>query len=479
MNIKLLKDLDFASKIIGCEAVTEAGKELVKNYKAYLFSNPASCGIVNGFVQEAQKYSFDTGLVAILESVLGFINENKISWQLASACESIENNKSTYNYIAKTGVEQVGKLLEMDEAQVVSYIKSGALKGVQYIPEFRHVCKQVFKSTIVEAATPQYAVVNPISYIYENEEGDKYCSILNKTYKISKDLTKVTEAVCDDVKFRNINALLESFDNEEGQLSYSWKSGFDTCKVVIKEDEEKTTLTFTKGERINETFDSAAKFNEYCDTLSKALTMNERFDFMSKTSAIGQVFEAFGQVFIMDYAKVLRTSTGTVCTIIEAKDNVMVTVNASIHNGTYTKDYTYMTEALKDVISVSGIDLKHIYEDRINEDVKKQNPDQYQNIQEELAASKQIAMEARKKKIAMLAEQYKNDPAIIAVLNKAARDLALLESGDKAYEETQKKIKEEAAKKAEEEKKKQEEAKKKAEEEAKKAEEELKKNQQQ
>lgn len=479
MNIKLLKDLDFVSKINGCEAVTEAGKELVKNYKAYLFTNPASCGIVNGFVQEAQKYSFDTGLVGILESVLGFINENKISWQLASACESIENNRSTYNYIARTGVEQVGKLLEMDESQVISYIKSGALKGVQYIPEFRHVCKQVFKSAIVEAATPQYSVVNPISYIYENEEGDKYFNVLNKTYKINKDLTKVNEAVCDDVKFRNINALLESFENNEGTLSYSWKSGFDTCKVIIKEAEDKTTLNFLKGERINETFEEPSKFIEYCDILSKTLTMNERFDFMQKTVAINQVFEAFGQVFVMDYAKVLRTSTGSICTIIEAKDNVTMTVNSSIHNGTYTKNFDYMTEALKEVTSVSGIDLRHLYEDRINEDVKKQNPDQYQNIQEELEASKKIAMDARKKKIAMLAEQYKNDPAIIAVLNKAARDLALLESGDKTHEDAIKKAQEEAKKKAEEEAKKQEELKKKQEEEAKKAEEELKKNQQQ
>ena len=89
MNVKLLNNLDFASKINGTEAVTEAGKEMIKNYKAYLFTNPASCGIVNGFVQEAQKFSFDTGLASILESVLNFINENKISWQLASACESI------------------------------------------------------------------------------------------------------------------------------------------------------------------------------------------------------------------------------------------------------------------------------------------------------------------------------------------------------------------------------------------------------
>ena len=428
MNIKLLKDLDFAGKITGCDAVTEAGKELITNYKAYLFTNPTSCSLINGFVKEAQKYSFDTGLASILESVLSFINENKISWQLASACESIENNKSTYNYIAKTGVEQVGKLLEMDESQVVSYIKSGALKGIQYIPEFRSICKQVFKSSINETVAPNYIVSNPISFVYENEEGDKYFKILNKTYKIKKDQSEVTEAVCDNMKFNQINTLLESFTNNDGVLSYEWKSGFDTCKVVIKESEDNATLEFTKGSKINETFETPETFNEYCNTISRTMMMNEKLTFMNVTNAISQVFEAMDHVFVMDCANVLKTSTGVVCTIVEAKDNVTMAVNNSVHAGIYSKDFDYMIEALKEVTKVSGIDLKYLYEDRINEDVKKQNPDEYQVIQEELTKAKEEQMIARKKKIAMLAEANKNNPAIIAVLNKAARDLALLEN---------------------------------------------------
>lgn len=428
MNIKLLKDLDFTAKLNNCNAVTESGKEMIKNYKAYLFTNSSTCGLVNGFIQEAQKYSFDTGIVGILESVLNFIKENNISWQLATACESIENSKSTYNYIAKTGVEQVSKLLEMNESQVVSYIKSGALKGVQYIPEFRNVCKQVFKSAITESNTPTYVVTHPISYVYENKEGDKYFTILNRTYKITKDQSTVEEAVCDDPKFRNINALLESFENNEGVLTYKWKSGFDNCKVTISESEDKTTLEFEKGSKIHETFDNVTAFNEYCDTLSKALMINEKMQFMNITSAISQVFEAMDQVFVMDCAKLLKSSTNVVCTIIEANDNIALAVNNSIHNGTYVKNFNYITEALKEVVAVSGIDLKYMYEERINEDVKKANPDEYQAIQEELAATKKIEMDARKKKIAVLAEQYKNDPAIIAVLNKAARDLAVFEN---------------------------------------------------
>ena len=50
----------------------------------------------------------------------------------------------------------------------------------------------------------------------------------------------------------------------------------------------------------------------------------------------------------------------------------------------------------------------------------------WKKIQETLEAEKEAAMQARKKKIAVLAEQFKNDPVKIALLNKAAQDLAIL-----------------------------------------------------
>ena len=77
MSLKLLKDLNFAEKLNSTEAVTEAGKECLKSYRGYMYTNAPSCGIVNGFIQEARRFSFDTGMMSILESVLKFVNENK------------------------------------------------------------------------------------------------------------------------------------------------------------------------------------------------------------------------------------------------------------------------------------------------------------------------------------------------------------------------------------------------------------------
>ena len=96
MSIKLMKDLQFAEKLNSTNAISEAGKEMLNNYRAYVYSNAPTCAVVNAFMNEAQQYSFDAGVSTILESVKNFINENKISWKLASACESINaNNKFT------------------------------------------------------------------------------------------------------------------------------------------------------------------------------------------------------------------------------------------------------------------------------------------------------------------------------------------------------------------------------------------------
>ena len=112
--------------------------------------------------------------------------------------------------------------------------------------------------------------------------------------------------------------------------------------------------------------------------------------------------------------------------IIEAKDNVNLTVIRNVKQGAGSYTYDYMVEALNNVIKLTGIDLKQMFEERINDDMKKLDP-QAQEIKEQLEANKEAQYDIRKKKIAMLAEKFKNDPVRIALLNKVAKDLAILE----------------------------------------------------
>ena len=404
MSVNLLKNLNFAEKINGAEAVTEAGKEILNNYRAYVYSNAPTCGIVNGFILEASRCTFDTGLNNIVESVKEYINENNISWKLASACEAIEANNSQYNYINKLGVEQVQKLLEMNENDVVSYIKAGVLKNIQYIPEFRQVCKEVYKQNITETQAPNYSVINPVSYVYINENKEQFMNVLGKTYKISEN--KVTESICDDKKYVRINQLLESF-TRDGENIFIEMEGAHGDKIRFTLNENGLDLTKKGfGKEINEHFDNVVAFQEYCNTISKIMQMNEKLSFMNLSSVVSEVFESMDNVVNLD--------------------NVNLTVIRNVKQGAGSYTYDYMVEALNNVIKLTGIDLKQMFEERINDDMKKLDP-QAQEIKEQLEANKEAQHDIRKKKIAMLAEKFKNDPLKILILNKVAKDLAILE----------------------------------------------------
>lgn len=423
MSVKLLKDLRFAEKLNSTEAITEAGKEILQNYRAFVYSNPATCGLVNGFVIEASKLGFDTGLKSILESVTDFINENNISWKLASACESINANTSTYNYINKLGVQQVEKLLEMNESDVISYIKAGSLKNIQYIPEFRAVCKDVYKTTITEHKALNYTLTNPISYVLVNEDNSKLINVNGKTFKITENAVEETDN-CKDAKFVRINNLLESFNRDSENNLVTEYRGIHGDVATIKLTDD--NIVFVKG-NVNETFDSSAKFMDYANLVSKAMNVHEKVNFMNAASIIAETFDALSSICILDNVKVLESSNGAQLAIVEGKDNVNVTVFHSISAGSSSTNYQYMAEALNDVLKVSGIDLKSVYEDRINEDCKKMETPDAKEIREQLEANKEAQFDIRKKKIAMLAEQFKNDPVKIALLNKVAKDLSILE----------------------------------------------------
>lgn len=424
MSVNLLKNLNFAEKINGTEAVTEAGKDILKTYRAYVYSNAPTCGLVNGFVTEASRCTFDTGLNNILDSVKEYITENNVSWKLASACESIEANNNKYNYINKLGVEQVRKLLEMNENDVVSYIKAGVLKNIQYIPEFRQICKEVYKQNITETQAPNYSVVNPISYVKIDEDGSQCFNVFNKTFKISEG--KVEEIVNQDVKFARINEMLSKFNRENDNI-FLEMAGAHGDKIRFSLNENGLDLTKKGfGKEINEHFDNVASFNEFANTMSKVMPMNEKIAFMNTVAYVSEVFEAMDNIVSLDNVKVLYTNNGTTCAIVEAKDNVNLTVFKNIKYGAGSYSYDYMVEALNQIVKLTGIDLKAMFEDRINEDLEKLNPEA-EELKKQLEEDKEAQFNIRKKKIAMLAEQSKNDPVKLMLLNKIAKDLKMLE----------------------------------------------------
>ena len=411
MAIKLIKDLNFADKLNSCEAVTESGKECLKNYRGYCYNNAATCGLVNNFIKEAQKYSYDSGVTSILESVVEFVNSNKISWKLASVCEAINNNTSSYNVLNRAGVEKVEKLLEMDETNVISYIKAGALRGVQYIPEFRAVCKEVYGNKVNENKnTLAYSVSTPVSYIIIDENKNQIVNVNGKVFRISEN--KVEETTCEDADFNKINAHLANMKLVGESLIYTYRPAYlaNENKFTVTE----SNIEFTNG-KVNESFTSADRFKEYCDTFTRTMiNPNESRQFMMIAGAIAEVFEAMDRIGTIDNAKLFNCANGATVAVIESAGDINVTLYNSYGNVNETNNYSVIKEALNSMKSNYGLNLENLYVKRIAEDATKSNTpvvDDFDNIN------------IRLNKINELTEQFKDDPEKLLILNELTKKL--------------------------------------------------------
>lgn len=425
MNLNLIKGLQFAEKLNMTEAITESGKEFLKSYRGYLYTNPASYGLVNGFISEACNHKYDNGIASILESVLKYVTENKISWKIASACEIIENSNDPYGYIAKEGCKTAEKLLEMNESEVVQYIKAGALKSIQYIPEFRNICKEVYGTMHVdEVRTQQYSLINPLSYAIVNENETWFC-VNGLTYCIKEG--KVENKMCEDKTFNTINYLLPNFEKVDESLVFTWTPNFGEKPFTFVLAE--SGIQLKKDGIVDESFNNTVDFKVYCDNLSTTMFGATKTNFMNIVANVATVQEGMDNICEVDNAKILECADGSVATIVEAKENVALTWNRSAQvKCNECQNFEYMHEALDQIKSLTNINLRENYQARIDEDLKKEDPDSYAQIQEQLRANKDAKIESRRMKIQQLAESYKNDPTKIAILSTLSKELAMLEN---------------------------------------------------
>ena len=125
---------------------------------------------------------YDGGIAYLVSKIAEIINENKVSWQLATACEAINANRSSYNYLNRNAAQTVEKLLEQDEENVVKYIKAGASKNVMFCESFRNIANSVYTDKQV-VVTEEYTAVKPVSYVEENE-GKRYFEVMGSIFCI-------------------------------------------------------------------------------------------------------------------------------------------------------------------------------------------------------------------------------------------------------------------------------------------------------
>jgi len=406
---KPLADLEFANVLAESVSQTQTGANLINKYRSYLLTNEATCTLVNNFLYEAQNCLYDNGIKLAAEFLSNQINENKTSWQLASACESIMANKSQYNYLNRNAVKQVEKLLEMKESDIVSYIKAGALKNVMFCEAFRNIVKGIYKEQPMVTENANYKAITPVSMV-ESNNGTVYFQVLGSIYAIENNA--IREAKANEVSndFIVVNQLLESNicemkDNVFTITTEHAKYTIEKQGTCVREGKETLTLSTEQLREHNNLFLSARtrKNNAYV------------------LEAIAKLTENFDNVMSLDNSRIILTQNDKFI-VIENAGTVFSTLVESNHSQKWTINES-VVEAVQYIKKNARVDLTEHFENKIAEAIETRTKEEQAAVKESL---KQDQIAETKNQIAALTEKYKNDPVRLAMLSKLAQEVAEL-----------------------------------------------------
>lgn len=422
---KPMADIDFSMKLNEAFAMTKTGDTLLNTYRQHLLNHPVTCSLINSFINEARSCMYDDGVKTLVDDICETINENRVSWQLATACEAINANNSSYNYLNRNAAAQVEKLLEQQEDDVVKYIKAGALKNVMYCEAFRNIVNSVYSDKQVYI-TEDYEKFTPVSFV-ESANGKNYFEVLGKIYAVKDD--EICEGTAAEVSgdFLAVSRLLESslsnFDANAETLTVTLNTPSGSAVYTVYEEEGCKKCKREKKDKEGKVvealeFKNEGQIREHNRMVVGATGRAQQALVAETLEAVAKAYELFESICLLDNVKII-TSKNDRFVIIENKENVVAYSVMSNHS-TGWKVSTNIVEALDFIKKRTNLSLNKEYTKNIDEQIRKTEESNAEQIRESIEND---AIQARKNKVADLIVKFKDDPARLAVLSKIAESL--------------------------------------------------------
>lgn len=399
---KVLAEANFSEVINSTIPSTIDGKMLVEKYNNYIANSLVSCNVINNFIREGALIN-DDNLKLILNNISNYIQENRFSWSLGSVCEKIKSNQTAHNYLNRNAAKQVEVLLEMNEQDIVKYVKAGALKNVMFCESIRNVVKQVYKNTPMTIKENNFKATIPI-LLYESFNNRMYFLIEGILCSIGKENDIVVESKKIPLgnEFYLASKLIENSIVENDTI----KIELDGVKYNINECIERET-------KFNKENMDLQTFNENINSYVKFSQLQNRQNAYNNMKSISYICENYENVIIFDNVR-----------IIESDDNKFYIINSSNKYIIIENSKVYEFENIIEVVNILNkninIDVSSIYENEINEFVNKEEVERKKIIEREVISEN---ITNRKERINMLTEKFKNDPVKLMILSKIAQEL--------------------------------------------------------
>lgn len=411
-SYKVLMGLEFGKILTEAEAQTAAGSNLLNKFRKYMMTSPESCGVVNGFIEESSTVC-DSSLQKSVSIIKDYINTNKTSWALATACESILNTPGKHNYLFRNAARQVEKLLEQNEDQIVAQIKAGSLKNIMFCENFRSIAKQVFANNVVIEAKANYTVNTPVG-ITECSGDNVYFALGNQLFSSDKE-GSVNEASWDLVSesFKHMHSLMISQLFRVNGDSMFIQCGKDTYKI----SEAYVIEKIDKDNNVLESY-SPDQFREYAGMAGRIMSVRvPKFDAIME--CIAMLAENYDNVQNLDHVKIYSTSQDKFF-VIESGSNLYASLIASTRHP-YWKIEQNVVEALSFIKAKTNAEIGSEYTKKVQEYMEQVEVDKKAELEKLLQESESKSL---KEQINEQIERFKDNPQMLKVLAGLAAEAA-------------------------------------------------------
>lgn len=410
MTPNVLVNMGFGKLISEAVAHTQTGAELVTKYQTYLMANAESCGVVNQFIREATQHVYDNGVADLLSRVTDYIQSNKTSWALASACESILATSASFNILNRNAAHQVEKLLEQEEESVVKYIRAGALKNVMFCEAFRNIAKSVFSEQPIIEHKAEYTKYIPCSIV--ESVGDGHCFVVAGQLYKTDEAGHVTESDWSEVSntFKTIASLLASnlVSVDESRITirynnaeYIAESANEITKVVNSERRTFTTEQFREQARLQVMASNPRRRHEVAQVMEAIALLSENYD----------------NVATLDHVGIYTTPTDKFV-VIESGSDLYATLLASNRHPKWTINEDAI-KSLSFIKTKTNTELGEEYKSLVESVIEQESAERKAELEASLKENEEKSIRER---IALLTEKWKNDPTKLAILAKLAAE---------------------------------------------------------
>ena len=145
---------------------------------------------------------------------------------------------------------------------------------------------------------------------------------------------------------------------------------------------------------------------------------NQRNRVAELLEGIARAYEHFENFMLLDNTQIIESKNDKFV-VIENAENAYAYLLSSNHN-TGWKLNTTIVEAINFIKKKTNLNIAKDYKSNVDEQIKKTEAEKAQQIEEDI---KKGELAARKQRIEMLTEKFKDDPSALAILSKVAQAL--------------------------------------------------------